>query len=401
VSAKGLLLTAEGVNAVQNALREQELDGWLLFDFHEQNPVARRLLDLEWTTRRGFVLIPPEGRPVALLHAIELSYWQHWPWDVRTYSGWRELETELARLVGAQGSRLAMEVSERSSVPTLDLVPSGMRDLIVSCGVSVVSSGNLVSRFYSTWSPEQLVRHREYAKTVEAVARAAFARAADAVRAGKPTHEGALAQWIRSELERRGVGVDHSCCVAVGPNAANPHYDPGPVGQPIEKGDLLLIDLWGKGAIGDVPADQTWMGYLGSELPTEMQEVWVAIRDARDRALEYLADAHREGREIRGLEVDDVCREVIVARGFGDAFIHRTGHSIDEHLHGSGPNLDNLETRDDRALIPGVGFSVEPGVYLTGRFGMRTEVDVFWGPDGPEVTTEEPQTEVFLLLAEE
>jgi Xaa-Pro dipeptidase len=397
VTSKAILLHQDGVDRVQAALRAQALDGWLLFDFHEQNPIARSLLGLEWTTRRGFVLIPAEGEPVALLHAIEGSYWQHWPWGVRSYSGWRQMEAELERLIAGR-EKLAMEVSAGSSVPTLDLVPSGIVGLIEGMGATLVNSGNLVSTFYSTWSDRQLELHREGAKTVEAIAREAFQRARDAVLAGSPVSEAALRHWITEELASRGLEHGRDCSVAVDANAANPHYDPGPHGALLEAGSLVLIDLWGKAAPDSVFADQTWMGYLGPELPAEMQEVWEAIRDARDAAISFLRSAHADGKLVRGLEVDDVCRDVITERGFGEYFVHRTGHSIDEHIHGSGPNLDNLETKDDRQIIPGVGFSIEPGIYMKERFGMRTEVDVFYGPDGPEVTTAEPQREVFLLL---
>ena len=396
MSQRAILLHKDGVERVQAALAEQGLDGWLLFDFHEQNPVARSLLGLEWTTRRGFVLIPREGDPVALLHAIEGSYWQHWPWQVRNYSGWRQMESELARLIHG-GNRLAMEVSAGSSVPTLDLVPSGIVGLIEAAGVRIVNSGNLVSTFYSTWSEEQLQLHRLGARTVEAIAREAFDRARQAVLDGTPLSEAAMRAWITNELAERGLPEGRDSSVAVGANAANPHYDPGARGALLESGSLVLIDLWGK-APGGVFADQTWMGYLGAELPEDMRDVWDAIRDARDAAIAFLHESHVAGRAVRGLEVDDVCRNVIVDRGYGEHFVHRTGHSIDEHIHGSGPNLDNLETKDDRHLIPGVGFSIEPGIYLRGQFGMRTEVDVYWGANGPEVTTDQPQEEVFLLL---
>ncbi len=395
-----LLVGKEGVARVQEALDERSLDGWLLFDFHEQNPVARALLGLEWTTRRSFTLVPAAGDPVALVHAIEHSSWRHWPWEKRSYAGWREMEAGLADLL-AGCARVAMEVSPRSSVPTLDLVPSGIVELVRETGVDPVSSGDLVSTFYSRWTDEQLEAHRRYAAILPEIAKEAFERAADAVRRGQPTTEGALATWIRAELARRGLGVDHDCIVAIGPRAADPHYDPGPVGETIDRGDVLLIDLWGKGDEGDVPADQTWMGYLGSELPDEVSDVWAATRDARDHAVRFIEDAHREGRALRGLEVDDACRSVLDDRGYGRYFVHRTGHSIDRDLHGSGPNLDNLETRDERLLVPGVGFSVEPGVYIPDHLGVRTEVDVFFGPDGPEVTTPIPQESIFLLLPEE
>jgi Xaa-Pro dipeptidase len=392
----GLLTTREGVARVQEVLREQELDGWLLYEFHGINPVAVALLGLGKTTRRGFVLIPAVGEPVALVHAIEASSWRHWPFERRTYSGWRALEAELERLVGDR-TRLAMEVSPGGAVPTLDYVPAGLASVLLGLGVEMASSGDLVSRFHSAWSDGQLADHRRAAVIVADVARQAFERAADAVRAGEPTSEGALSDWIRGRLADAGLTDQMDCIVAIGPRASDSHYAPVGAGEPIRRGDLLLIDLWGAFA-GSVAADQTWMGILAASVDARTQEVWEAVRDARDAALAFLRQSYQAGTPVRGRDVDDVARAVITERGLGDYFVHRTGHSIDTELHGSGPNLDNLETRDDRLLVPGVGFSVEPGVYIPDEIGVRAEVNVHWGADGPEVTPTEIQKEIFLLL---
>jgi Xaa-Pro dipeptidase len=388
-----------GLPEIQAAIRAEGLDGWLLFDFHGQNPVAAALLGLGKTTRRSFALIPSEGEPELLLHAIEHSSWRHWPWRKRSYSGWRQMEEALGQLV-ADRPRLALETSARSAVPTLDLVPAGIAELLRAAGVEPASSGTLVSAFHSRWTGEQLEVHRETAVTVAAVARDAFAFAADGARSGRPRAEGEVSAWIHAELAARGVGCDVDCIVAIGPRAADPHYHPGSEGEPIRRGDLLLIDLWGRPSPRDVAADQTWMGYMGAELPESARPVWEAVRDARDAALRFLRERAAAGQEVRGFEVDDVCRALIAGRGYGDRFVHRTGHSIDRDMHGSGPNLDNLETRDDRKLIPGIAFSVEPGIYLPDVLGVRSEVNVFWSDSGPEVTTPEPQDEVFLLLEE-
>ncbi|RMH11445.1 MAG: M24 family metallopeptidase [Gemmatimonadetes bacterium] len=397
MTTKALLVTPEGVARVQDALRERGLEGWLLCEFHGQNPVSRGLLGLEWTTRRSFVLVPAEGEPTALIHAIEHSSWAHWPRPRVEYAGWRDMEARLPELLGGR-RRLAMEVSPGNAVPTLDLTPSGLLELLEGLGVEPVGSGDLVTTFYSVWSDEQLREHRANAEIVKAVARAAFERAAEAVRAGAPATEGALAAWIREELGRRGLTYGVDCIVAIGPRAADPHYDPGEVGETIEHGQVLLIDLWGKATEDGVPADQTWMGVLDDHVPEAAQRVWEAVRDARDAAVRFLRERAAAGEAVRGFEVDDVARGVIRERGWGDAFVHRTGHSIDRDLHGSGPNLDNLETRDDRTLVTGVGFSIEPGVYLRGDLGVRSEINVHWGADGPLVTPEGPQSEMFVLL---
>jgi Xaa-Pro aminopeptidase len=394
--SEALLCTEEGVARVQAALREQDLDGWLLYEFHHINPIPVALLGLGKTTRRAFVLIPAEGEPVALIHAIEASSWRHWPFARRSYSGWREMEERIGELVDGLG-RLAMEVSPGGAVPTLDYVPAGIAGVLLSHGVEIASSGDLVSAFHSVVGPARLEEHRRASEIVRDVARRAFERAAAAIRDGSPTTEGALSEWIVGELEGSGLTDHVSCIVAIGPKAADSHYAPVGAGETISRGDLLLIDLWGAFP-GSVPADQTWMGIMASSVDARTQEIWEAVRDARDAALAFLRERFETGEEVRGFEVDDVARAVIRERGYGPYFVHRTGHSIDTDLHGSGPNLDNLETRDERRLLPGVAFSVEPGIYLADDIGVRSEVNVHWGADGPEVTPTEYQDDIFLLL---
>jgi Xaa-Pro aminopeptidase len=397
MNQNALLLSAEGVEQVQSELRQMGLEGWLLYEFHGQNAISQKLIGLEWTTRRGFVLIPADGTPRAMIHAIEGSSWREWPWERLRYSGWREMEERLAELIGDR-TRLAMEVSPRSAVPYVDQVPSGIVDLIRSMGVEPVSSGDLVSAFHSRWSEEQLTEHRQSAVIVQETAAAAFQLAADAIRSGTPTTESAVGDWIRGELNRRGLTDEVDCIVAIGPRAADPHYAPVDPGETINRGDLLLIDLWGAPSPEACPADQTWMGFMGSEADARTVEIWEAVRDARDAGVTFLEERHRAGAEVRGFEVDDVVRKVIEDRGYGEYFVHRTGHSIDRGLHGSGPNLDNLETRDDRLLIQGVGFSIEPGIYITDDIGVRSELNIHMGPDGPEVTTPKLQDQLFFLL---
>jgi Xaa-Pro dipeptidase len=391
-----LLCTPEGVARVQEALREQELDGWLLYEFHHINPIPVSLLGLGKTTRRAFVLIPAEGEPIALIHAIEASSWRQWPFERRTYSGWREMEEELAALVDGC-ERIAMEVSPGGAVPTLDYVPAGLVGVLLELGKEIASSGDLVTQFHSVLTETQLQDHRESAEIVRDVARSAFERAADAIRAGTPTSEGALSAWIVDQLNTAGLVDQVSCIVAVGPKAADSHYAPVGEGETIRRGDLLLIDLWGARP-GSVPADQTWMAVMDSSTDQRTREIWDVVRDARDAALDFLRERAEAGQEVRAFEVDDVARHVIRERGYGDFFVHRTGHSIDTDLHGSGPNLDNLESRDDRRLVAGIAFSVEPGIYLADEIGVRSEVNVYWSPDGPLVTPTEPQRELFFML---
>ena len=396
-STEGLRKGPIPVAEVQQSLREADLDGWLFYDFHGQNPIAKAMLGLQNTSRRSFTLIPAQGEPAALIHAIEHCAWAHWPWDLVDYQGWSEMEQKLTNLLQDK-SRIAMEVSPRSNVPTLDRVPSGILELITKLGVDVESSGDFVSTFHSVWTAEQLQGHRRCAEVAKEVAMKAFEKAADQVREQKPWSEGELADWIRGELHNRGLQNQPDCHVAIGKNAADPHYDPGEQGDEIQRGEVLLIDLWGKENAEGVFADQTWMAVLDKEPSSRVKKIWTSVRNAREEAIRFLNDAHASGERIFGYQVDDVCRDAIAKTGFGDFFVHRTGHSMDVDLHGSGPNLDNLETRDDRTLITGVGFSVEPGIYIPDEVGIRSEVNVYWGPEGPEVTPKNRQHEILALL---
>jgi Xaa-Pro aminopeptidase len=392
------MLNPKSLPEIHRALADADVDGWLIFDFHGLNPVAVGMLGLEGMgTRRIFVLIPKTGAPVAITHAIEQAPWKNWPndWKKTVYSGWRELEAQLAKLVN--GKRVAMEYSPGDAVPYLDRVPAGVLEMVRSSGAEVVSSADLVSRFYAVWSEEDLASHQRAAEIVARVAHDAFNRAGAAATKGSPISEYELQQWILGEFAAHGLNTDHGPIVAIGPNAANPHFSPAAEGSAlIERGAILLIDLWAREE-GGVFADQTWMGSLGEPSQRDMS-VWLAVRDARDAAIELLRNRVAKGQPVRGGEADDAARDLIKSRGFGDKFIHRTGHSIDARdLHGSGPHIDNLETREERQLIPGVGFSIEPGVYLAGDVGMRSEVNAWMGDGEVLVTPESYQTELIIV----
>ena len=373
------MLTPKSLPLIQKAIKDSGTDGWLIFDFHGLNPIAAGMLRLEgMTTRRLFAFIPREGAPVAISHAIEQGPWKHWPaeWKKLEYSGWRVLESTLAELVG--GKRVAMEYSPGDAVPYLDRVPAGVIEMVRAAGATVESSADLVTRFYAVWSDEQLASHQRAAETISGIAHEAMKLAGERAGSGSPMNEYELKQWILDRFAKEKLETDHGPIVAIGPNAANPHYEPtADESAPIERGAILLIDLWAHEPDGGVFADQTWMGSLG-EPDARSVKVWEAIRDARDAAIALLRERLAGSMPVRGGEVDDAARGVIEERGFGPQFIHRTGHSIDPRdLHGSGPHIDNLETREERTLLPGVGFSIEPGVYLRDDVGMRTEVNAF------------------------
>jgi Xaa-Pro aminopeptidase len=346
------------------------------------------------------VWIPTEGRPVAITHRIEQQPWTGWIGDNWPYSSWRELDSRLGQLLSGN-PRVAMEYAPGDAVPYVDKVPAGVIEMIRATGAEPVTSGDLVSAFYARWSDEGLASHRRAAQHVYEVAHEAFRRIAAAVREGRGVGEWEVRSWIIGEFARRGITVGGDAIVAVNANAANPHYAPSADHHAeIRRDDLVLIDLWGKEDEGAIYADQTWMGYVGDSVPERLEEIFAAVRDARLAAMDLIRRRSEAGEDVAGWEADDASRNVIEGRGWGEHFIHRTGHSIDRELHGSGPNIDNLESRDTRRLIQGVGFSIEPGIYLAGDVGFRSEVDVYMGPDGPEVTTPEPQTAVYALLSD-
>jgi Xaa-Pro dipeptidase len=392
------VLQAESLAPLQSALDREGLDGWLLYDFHGLNPVAVGMLELPgMTTRRFFVWIPRSGSPVAITHAIEQGPWAEWPaqWTREKYSSWRALESLLARVVG--GKRVAMEYSPGDAVPYLDRIPAGVLEMVRNAGATVVSSGALVSAFYAVWTGAQRASHERAARAVSIIGQEAIRLAASRASSATPLTEFALQSWIKERFEAGGLETDHGPIVAIGPNAANPHYEPTAANSAtINRGDILLIDLWAREK-GGVFADQTWMGSLGQPSDRD-KSIWLAVRDARDAAISLLRTRVSAGKPVRGGEVDDAARAVITDRGYGEYFIHRTGHSIDPRdLHGSGPHIDNLETREERELTVGVGFSIEPGIYLPGDVGMRSEVNGFIGADGLLITPADYQKDLLVV----
>lgn len=382
---------------VQRHLVEHELDGWLLYDFRGSNPITAGVLGLPALSRRIYVYLPARGRPVALTHRIEQQPWRSWIGENRVYLSWQSLEEGIRYLL-SDARKVAAEYSAGDAVPYLDRLPAGVVETVRKSGVELVSSGDLVSAFYSRWSPEGEASHRRAAKVLREAARAAFDLIGERLRAGEEIDEWQVRSWVVDELRREGLQVGADAVVAVNANAANPHYAPSrEEHSSIRRGDVVLLDLWGKENADAIYADQTWMAFVGDAPPARVLDLWTAVRDARNAAVEFISQRTAGDQPVRGFEVDDVSRSVIQERGFGEAFIHRTGHSIDRELHGSGPNIDNLETRDERRLIRGVGFSIEPGIYLPGEIGLRTEIDVYMGPNGPEVTTPDPQQDLYLI----
>ena len=393
------MLNEKNLPELQQAIAAAGLDGWLLYDFHGANPIAGGMLRLTGlVSRRVFALIPREGPPVAITHAIEQGPWHHWPkaWKREVYSSWRSLDEHLGTLV--KGKRVAMEYSPRDDVPYLDRVPAGVLEMVRAAGAEVVSSGALVSRFYAGWSAENVASHERAATIIARIAETGMRLAGQRARTPQPMTEYDLMQWMLGQFQAANVETDHGPNASVGANAANPHYEPTAAdAKPIREGDVLLVDLWAHEPDGGVWADQTWMATVGPA-SKRAQEVWEAVRDARDAAIKLVVDRQVAGMPLLGAEVDDAARAVITARGFGTYFTHRTGHSMDpRELHGSGPNMDNLETHEDRQLLDGVAFSIEPGVYIPDEIGVRSEVNVYLLPGKAVVTPSVIQREMFVV----
>jgi Xaa-Pro dipeptidase len=378
------------VQAVQAALRAEALDGWLWYDFQGSNPIAQRLAGLggggHMTTRRWFYFVPASGEPRGLVHAIESHNLDRLPGTKTAYAGRTELESGLTTLL-AGAHRIAMEYSPQGAIPYVSRVDAGTLDLVRAHGVEVVSSGDLVQQFEAHWNADAIASHKRAADILYRVKDRAFAEAAKHIRDGKALSEYDLQQKMASWFEEDDLISDAAPNVSAQENAANPHYLPSREHtRPIRSNELLLLDLWGKtGAPGAVFADITWIGFTGSQVPDEMARAFAAVRDARDAAVAAIESAAAAGREIRGFEVDRAARTVLQSAGFGAHILHRTGHSLGETVHGNGAHLDDYETHDDRRLLPGTGFTIEPGLYFE-HFGVRTEINVVWGPEGPEVT---------------
>jgi Xaa-Pro dipeptidase len=369
------------IDAVQRALKEERLDGWLLYDFRGSNPIAARLTGLassgKMATRRWYYYVPAEGAPRGLVHAIERHNLDDLPGEKRAYSGREELSRGLRDLLkGAE--RVAMEYSPGNAIPYVSRVDAGTVEAVKQCGPAVVSSGDLVQRFEAVWTDEVFATHLAAAERLYRVKDRAFDLIRERVRAGAPLNEfevqESMVEWFREE----GLVSDAPPNVSAQENAGNPHYQATrEAHRAIRPNEAVLIDLWGKLATpGAVFADITWVGFTGARVPDELAAAFTAARDGRDAAIALVQSAARADRELRGFEVDRACRDVITRAGFGALFIHRTGHSLGEDVHGNGVHMDDFETHDDRRLIPGTGFTIEPGVY-TDRYGVRTEINMF------------------------
>jgi len=389
------------IKAIQAELRASKIDGWLFYDHHHRDPIANHILGLGengMATRRWFYFIPSRGEPRKLVHRIEQGSLDSLAGRKQVYSGWQELHKSLGKLLS--GSRkIAMQYSPQNDIPYIGLVDAGTVELVQKLKKKVVTSADLVQKFEAAWTSEQLVSHLEAGKIIDKIRQAAFERAASRVRESQPVTEFELQQWILEQFRANGLVTAEPPVAAVQPNNGNPHYEPtARASRPIRAGDLLLLDIWAKfNRPGSVYYDITWVGYLGKRVPDAYAKIFRIVRDARDRAIKFVGDSVTRGRAIHGWEVDSVAREAIRKAGYARYFVHRTGHSIGQEVHGNGANMDGLETRDDRKIIPHTCFSIEPGIYLP-EFGIRSEVNVYVGERDARVTGA-IQQEILPLLA--
>ncbi len=417
------------VAEIQTALREAKLEGWLFYDFRGSDPLAYRILKLGptgITTRRWFYYIPAKGEPTKIVHTIERGKLDALPGQKMIYREWQQLEKFLRETVTAGGTtkwagpmddprhpertvyrragvkRIAMQYSPNNSIPYMSRVDAGTIELLRSFKVEPVSSADLVQKFEAVWTPEQLQMHNEAADKIHRIIMESFAEIARRIRANEPTTEYDIQQFMEKRFAEEGITNDNDPpIVAVNANAANPHYQPSrEIHAPVKRGDFVLFDVWGKLKKPDaVYADQSWTGFVGESVPAEYTRIFNIVREARDSAVTFIQSNLRAGKPITGASVDDVSRGVIKRAGYGEQFLHRTGHSIGEEVHGNGVNIDNLETQDTRRIIPRTCFSIEPGIYLEGKFGVRSEIDVYIVNEREALVTGQPvQTEIIAIL---
>ena len=370
---------------IQDALREAGLDGWLFYDHHHRDPIAYRVLGLDersFVSRRWFFFVPAHGEPRKLVHRIESGKLDAVPGVKREYSSWQELEAGLAAMLGGANT-VAMQYSPRNAIMYVSMVDAGTVELVRALGKDVVSSADLVSQFEAVLTESQIATHFVAQERLDRVLDATWRRIKDLVRSGEGTDEFAMCQFLLEGMRREGLWTDHGPNVSAGPNSADSHYEPSAErSRRIGDGDFVLIDCWAKlaGEEGAVWYDITWTGVVGRAPSEREEQVFSLVRDARDAAIARVEEAYAAGRPIAGWEADDAARTVIRDGGFGAHFTHRTGHNIAAELHGNGAHLDNLETHDERLLLPNTCFSVEPGMYFPGEFGVRSEVNMVTRP---------------------
>lgn len=387
---------------IQSALRQFQLDGWLIYDFRGLNVLARRIVDLpadQMGSRRWFYFIPASGQPRKLVHRIESGALDHLPGEKTVYLKWQELEAGVGQLVNG-ARRVAMEYSPRNAIPYVSRVDAGTLELVRSFGVDVISSGDLVQQFEATWDDEQIAMHLAAAVHTDAAYAKAWKFIAERAKSGG-VRETEVQSLIMQHFADNGMTTYHPPIVGANAHSGDPHFDTSPATDTtIREGDFVLIDLWAKlDKPRSVYSDLTRVGYVGKTVPDKYERIFQIVAAARDAAIARVQSAFAAGQPLAGWQVDDACRAVIDQAGYGQYFIHRTGHSIGQEVHGNGANMDGLETRDERTILPRTCFSIEPGIYQA-EFGVRSEVNVLIDASGQvRVTGGELQRKVVPILA--
>ncbi len=386
---------------IQKSIKEKGIDGWLFCDFHHRDMMAYKILKLPitFTSRRWFYLIPAEGTPKKLVSKVESTKLNELPGEKNTYLSWRELHSSLKELLKGMKT-VAMQYSPMNNIPYVSVVDGGTIELVKSTGVEVVSSADLVQEFEAIIDEEGYKSHVEAGKIIQDIKDRAFKKIREALDKGEKLTEYQLQQWIVSEFHKNNLTcMDEHPIVGINEHPSDPHFTPTPDNPyHFKEGDRVLIDLWAKlNKPGAIFYDITWCGYVGKNPPEKYKKVFQIVMDARDAALNFVKEKFAKKEKVYGYQVDDACRKVIEDAGYGQYFIHRTGHSIGEEVHGNGVNIDNLETKDERELVPGICFSIEPGIYIPGEIGVRSEIDVFITLDGEVVVAGDIQKELILI----
>lgn len=390
------------IENIQKELRKMGVDGWLFYDFHGRDHIAARILKIpsgHMATRRWFYFIPSEGSPIKLNHKIEPNYLNHLPGEKELYLPWQELRSKLETILNGS-KKIAMQYSPNNDIPYVSIVDAGTIELIRGFGVNVVSSGNLVSLFESHLTDEEIEDHRQCGYVMQSIKDNAFKYIRNRIDRGNPATEYEVQQYMHQQFRDNDIFWDHGPIVGINEHAGDPHFEPTPENSHrINEGDLVLIDLFARfEKEGSIFYDVTWMGYVGNNVPDRVKEIFKIATQARDAGLNLVKERYSNNETISGAEVDDAVRKVIVDAGYGEYYWHRTGHNIATDCHGNGAHIDNLETRDDRLLIKGTIFSIEPGIYIPEeKLGFRTEIDVIITNSGEVEVAGEIQKELVII----
>ncbi len=392
------------LKAIQSALQKANLDGWLFYDFHNRDAIAARVLKMDtnrFASRRWYYFIPSNGEPQKLVHKIEPWRCDHLPGEKHIYLAWQEQHALLKSLLGT-AKTIAMQYSPQNAIPYVSIVDAGTVELLRDFGIKIVSSADLVGQFEAHLSMEDFASHQQSGHIMQSVKDATFAEIKKQILADKNPLEVEIQNFMHQLMHKNNLFWEDGPVVAINEHAADPHFEPTNENSfPMQEGDLVLLDLWAKDKKpGSIYYDITWMGYIGDKVPEKLEEIFQIIRSGRDAALEFIQTSFAQSKKIYGWQVDDVCRNVIAKAGYGDYFSHRTGHNIGEEVHGNGVHIDNLETKDERIILPGTCFSIEPGIYLPHeKIGFRTEIDVFVTDEGQVDVTGPMQENIIPILS--